>query len=81
MTRWIEVTQGVLLVNIDDEAAWNSVKLSFAFHGVRWKETPADSTETGALSFGEFLLIASTCPCDRHMDELAEAMGISPSIL
>lgn len=76
MTKWIEIPHGEFLVEVDDSDLWRAIKMDCLFHRLPWKERDAHETFP-PLTPIEFYMIASTCPCPRHMDELAEAMGFT----
>lgn len=77
MTRWVEIEQGEFLVEVDDAAAWRAIKLGWAFQERPWKERFSDEP-TGHVSLSELVAIANTCPCDQHMEQLAQEMGFMP---
>lgn len=80
MNRWIEIPHGRFLVRIDDPHLWLRMRVSFALEGLWWVELPTISgvDDMEPMTLPEFLLVASTCPCDEHMDELAKDMGVTP---
>ena len=76
MNLWIEIPHGEFFVCIDDPAAWRAVKIGFALRGLWWEEyDPKPVPQPEPLSLADFLMVASSCPCPEHMDELARDMG------
>lgn len=77
---WVKIPHGKFLVDISDEDLWRSIKMEFIFRGMPWEEEdPGHRATFKPLTPIEFYMIATTCPCRRHMTELAEAMGFTES--
>lgn len=80
MLKWIEIPHGVFQVRIDDPDLWRSIKLEFMFRKLPWQEKDAVQDMGSSISAIDFYLIASTCPCPRHMLELTSAMGLDDDL-
>ncbi len=77
MTKWIEIPHGEFLVETDGSDLWRSIKMDCLFNRMPWKERDGSAETAPPLTPLEFYMIASTCPCPKHMDELANAMGFT----
>lgn len=78
MNLWVEIPHGEFLVRIDEPDLWRNVKIGLALRGCWWAERDVGTEQAelpDPLDFTEFMMIAATCPCDQHMDELARDMG------
>jgi len=79
MKIWVEIPHGEFLVHVGSQGVWDVVRLSLALRGLWWKQRPTlpSVDDLEPMSVADFVLVASTCPCDYHMDELAKDMGVN----
>lgn len=81
MVLLVEVPQGQFLVEVQDKAVWRAIKLGCALQGIYIEERAIKRGEIKRgerrLSESDILLIASTCPCPKHMAEIATSMGFA----